>query len=480
MIFFFEARIEITTTSFFFRYQKKKMLSSRSGISSVVRDKMLSARRAHNIAWVAFCVGLGIVGTCMQAMTFDGVAAKQYNTDGAPLNMWWRIALMFGLCAVYLAINMTFLLIPKNWLFYLQYIVQLLAFFYTMANMICDIVVWRQRDTGDYPVVYYAQTEFIMRFWAVNGLLVCHAILAIASGNLFSRLQEMSTAKLVMKSQFDLEEDVVDVSSGERMLNNLYSQIRLEQYAFALFFLFLSVSQSFRAASFMSYVWSNGPADFWVTWAWWRNLCDMFTFTFFAAPIALYFLLGGFFTRNISQYLAGAWLVGVNFLNIVVLAIVWSECNTLNGAELEHPECGTGPTNQVQVWFLWNIYSAIGTAACTSIIYTIFFSANHTLREVSTVYKEVKRLKKEEAALLLAQEEVEDRVNEDMNAHHRRMGITASDVVHQDHFDHMHDEKTNGFYSEDQEHVGMLLYSLRKRLGDESVIRKQISARKGN
>lgn len=455
------------------------MLSSRSGVSSVVRDKMISARFWHNIAWISFALALGVVGTCMQAMTFKGDDTKQYNSDGAPLNMWWRVELMFGLCSLYAAFNFAYLLISKKWLFYIQILVQILAFGYTMGNMVSDIVVWRQRDTGDYPVVYYAQTEFIMRFWAVIGLLVAHAVLAIATGNLKARLEEIVTAKLVLKSQFDLEDEVEDISSGERLLNNLYSQIRLEQYAFVMFVVCLMIALSLRAASFMSYVWSNDALDFWVTWAWWRNTLDMFTTAFFVGPIALYFLLGGFWTRNFSQYLAGAWLVGVNILTVLVLAVTWSECNTLNGAELAHPECGTGPTNKVQVWFLWNIYSAIATAACSAIIYTIFFSANHTLREVAAVHSEVKRMKKEEVDILNAEDEnTEFRISASIgavNAHNDRLGETVSDFVHDEHYDHVHSEYDNGFHDSDVEHIGMVMYAFKRQIEEGRIGLTQVS-----
>jgi len=458
------------------------MLASRSGVSSVVRDKMITARRFHNVAWIACAFGLALVGTCMQAMTFKGDDTKQYNSDGAPLNMWWRVELMFGLSALYLAANYFYILVAKKWLLYLQYGIQLLAAIYVAGNMISDIVVWRQRDTGDYPVVYYAQTEFIIRFWSVIGMLVCHIVLAIATWNLFARLEEIVTARLVLKQQFDLEDDVVDVSSGERLLNNLYSQIRFEQYAFGLFLAAFMIGLTFRAASFMSYVWANDAADFWVTWAWWRNCLDMFSMVFFVGPIALYFLLGGFWTRNASQWLAGIWLAGVLILNVLVLAVTWSECNTLNGVELAHPECGTGPTNKVQVWFLWNIYSAIGSAACAAVIYTIFFSANHTLREVAAVNSEVKRMRKSEAELLAAEGEDEGaqmigkRISEtDVDAHAHRAGPTASDFAHDAHFAHVHSARKNGFHAADAEHIGMVMYSLKRRLKEGRHRAKQFS-----
>lgn len=460
------------------------MLSSRSGVNSVERDKMISARFWQNLAWIGFAIALGIVGTCMQAMTFKGEDAKQYNSDGAPLNMWWRVELMFGLCSLYAALNFTYLLIAKKWLFYVQYLIQALAFLFTLGNMISDIVVWRQKDTGDFPVVYYAQTEFIMRFWAVIGLLFCHFVLAISTGNLQARLEEIVTAKLVLKSRFDLEDEVEDVTSGERLLNNLYSQIRFEQYSFVVILICLMIALSFRAAAFMNYVWSNDAADFWVTWAWWRNTLDMFTTAFFVGPIALYFLLGGFWTRNFSQYLAGFWLVGVNVLGVLVLAVTWSECNTLNGAELAHPECGTGPTNQVQVWFLWNIYSAIATAACSAIIYTIFFSANHTLREVAAVHSEVKRMKREEADILRAKEENEEaRINEGIravDAHSDRLGETASDFVHDEHYDHVHSKYENGFHDSDAEHIGMVMYAFKRQLAEGRIGLTQVSPYAGN
>lgn len=449
-----------------------------------MRDKMISARFWHNIAWMGFAVGIGIVGTCMQAMTFDGVSAKQYNSDDAPLNMWWRVELMFGLCSVYLMFNFAYLLIAKKWLFYLQYVIQILAFMYTLGNMISDIVVWRQRTTGDYPVVFYAQTEFIMRFWAVNGLLVAHAILAVATGNLYARMEEMSTARMVLKQTFDLEDEVEDVSSGERLLNNLFSQIRLEQYAFVFLVVAQAVSQSFRAASFMSYVWSNDAADFWVTWAWWRNTLDMFTPAFFVGPIALYFLLGGYWTRSFSLYLSGGWLVMVNIVNVLVLAVTWSECNVLNGADLAHPECGTGPSNEVQVWFLWNIYSAIGTAALSAAIYTNFFSVNHTLREVSSIHSEVQKMKKDEASILKAQEDSEgDLIRtsiSDIDTHIDRVGATASEFVHDDHFDHIHSEYDNGFHDTDAEHVGMVMYAFKRQLAEGRVSLTQVSPHVGN